>query len=347
VSTVERKITLAELAEIAGGRVAGGGDTVIEGVCSVENPQPGCISFDDSRDCGRVSRENPPAALIARTPVEKLDIPIILHDNPRLAFTLVMRHFHPKAHFDGGVHPSAWIAPSADVDSTAWVGPFAVVEAGAKVAAGAWIGPGVYVGKDSAIGENTILFPNSTVMHDVTIGARCIVNPGAVIGAEGFGFTPTEEGNVKTPQLGRVEIGDDVEIGANSTVDRATLDVTRIDDDVKIDNLVQVAHNCSIGAHSRIAAQAGLSGRVVIEENVVIAGQAGFQNGITVGKGSRVAGRAGVTRHVPPGAIVSGYPARDHKKALKLLAAQDRLPEILERLDRLEELTGIEASESK
>jgi UDP-3-O-[3-hydroxymyristoyl] glucosamine N-acyltransferase len=178
-------------------------------------------------------------------------------------------------------------------------------------------------------------------MHDVTIGARCIVHPGAVIGSDGFGYTPVDGENLKVPQVGRVEIGDDCEIGANVTIDRATLDATVIENDVKIDNLVQVAHNVRIGAHTRIAAQAGLSGRVIIEDNVVIAGQAGFNNGIRVGKGSVVGGQAGVTRSLPPGSEVSGYPARDHRKALQLLAAQNRLPEILDRLERLERRIGV------
>jgi UDP-3-O-[3-hydroxymyristoyl] glucosamine N-acyltransferase len=187
------------------------------------------------------------------------------------------------------------------------------------------------------IGEETRLHPNVTILHDVKIGSRCIFNSGVVIGSDGFGFTPTPDGNIKVPQTGTVVIGDDVELGANTCVDRATLDATRIGNDVKVDNMVQIAHNVQIGDHTRIAAQAGLSGRAFIESNVVIAGQAGFQNGIVVGEGSIVGGQSGVTRNVKPHSRVSGYPARDHKQALMLQAAVNRLPEILKRLEQLEQ----------
>ncbi len=346
MSTGKKITRLSELADSVGGKVLGDGTTVIEGVCSLENPVPGHIGFAENPKREATHSDTVPAAMIVKKPIEGTSVPLLVHENPRMAFTHVMRHFHREAEIEGGIHPSAWVDPDAEVDSSAWVGPFAVIESGAGISARACIGAGAYVGKNSVIGEDTRLAPNCTVMHDVSIGARCIINPGVVIGSEGFGFVPTEEGNIKVPQIGRVEIGDDCEIGANTTIDRATLDVTKIDNDVKIDNLVQIAHNCRIGRHTRIAAQAGLSGRVVLEENIVVAGQAGFQNGITVGKGSIVAGRAGVTRPVKPGSLISGYPARDHRKALALLAAQNRLPEILERLDRLEEISSIEATES-
>ncbi len=341
----EKKITLAELAELTGGKVVGDGGTLIEGACSIDNPVPGHIAFIDSISKRQATGTRPEALIVKRAHRDS-DVPLLIHGNPRLAFTLVLRHFHPEPEFEGGIHPNAWVDPKAEVDPTAWIGPCAVIEAGAKVMARVWIDAGVYVGRDSIIGESTKLYPNSTVMHDATIGVRCIIHPGVVIGSDGFGFTPTEEGNMKVPQIGRVEIGDDVEIGANSAVDRASLDATRIADDVKLDNLVQVAHNVQIGSHTRIAAQVGLSGRVVIEDNVVVAGQAGFQNGITVGKGSVVAGQSGVTRHVPAGSRISGYPARDHRKALALLAAQNRLPEMIDKLEKLEEQLEIRTSKS-
>ena len=341
---VERKetITLSELAAMTGGRVVGNGDTRIEGVCSLDHSKGGhiALALDPSRIRWKEDEERP-CALIVPGPAPVLEMPCLIHEEPRYAFTVALRHFHQEIGPSPGIHSKAVVDADAEVSPDASIGPFAVIAAGARIGPRAQIGAGSYVGHSSVIREDTRLYPNVTVMHDVTIGARCIVHPGAVIGSDGFGYTPVDGENLKVPQVGRVEIGDDCEIGANVTIDRATLDATVIENDVKIDNLVQVAHNVRIGAHTRIAAQAGLSGRVIIEDNVVIAGQAGFNNGIRVGKGSVVGGQAGVTRSLPPGSEVSGYPARDHRKALQLLAAQNRLPEILDRLERLERRIGV------
>jgi UDP-3-O-[3-hydroxymyristoyl] glucosamine N-acyltransferase len=336
VNEQAENITLTEVAEITGGTVYGNGNTVIKGVCSLDNPRPDHIALALYTGNLKLEGANRPCALIVSKADEIKGIPLLIHKDPRLAFTLALRKFHGDPSAKTGIDPQAVVSPDAKVDYTAWVGPFSVIDDGAEIKSGAQISSGCYVGAGTIIGEKSRLMPNVTILHDVYIGQRCIIHSGVVIGSDGFGYTPTKNGNLKVPQVGRVEIGDDVEIGANTTIDRATLDATRIGDDVKIDNLVQVAHNVQIGAHTRIAAQVGVSGRVIIEGNVVIAGQAGFQNGIKVGEGSTVAGQAGVTRHVPPGSVVSGYPAREHKKALQILSAQNRLPEILERLEKIE-----------
>jgi len=337
LQTYEGKITLADLAELTGGTAQGDGNTVISGVCSIENPVKGRIAMVLT-PASIAWNEIPelPSALIVSEIIDQPDLPQLIHGKPRLAFTHTLRHFYTEDEFEHGVDPNAFVSLDAKVDPTASIGPFAVIGAKARIGRNVIIGAGCYIGARSKLGAGTRIYPNVSILHDVTIGARCIVQSGVVIGGDGFGFTPTVDGNIKVPQIGRVEIGNDVEIGANSTIDRATLDATKIGNDVKIDNLVQVAHNVQIGDHTRIAAQVGLSGRTIIEKNVVIAGQAGFQNGIRVGEGSIVGGQAGVTRHVKPGSRISGYPARDHKEALLLLAAQNRLPDILRRLDLIE-----------
>ncbi len=332
-----KNITLSRLAELTGGEVYGDGSVAISGVCSIDNPVSGNIALALMPSKIHWESNERPSAIIVKKNAEGHDIPQLVHANPRLAFTHALRHFYIDEKIKSGIDPNAGVAEDAEIAPDARVGPFAVVESKAVIGPGAIIGAGCYIGERSVIGKGTKLYPNVSVMHDVTTGARCIFHSGVVIGSDGFGFTPTPDGNLKVPQVGRVEIGNDVEIGANSTIDRATLDVTRIGDDVKIDNLVQVAHNVQIGPHTRIAAQAGMSGRVVIESNVVIAGQAGFQNGVRVGEGSVIAGRAGVTRDVSPGSRISGFPARDHKQALRILAAQNRIPEIIERLEKVEE----------
>ncbi len=337
MDTITKNLTLAELADLLGGTVEGDSETIINGVCSLDNPVMGYIAFSEKPEKIKWDEGSErPAALIVGEEVDIEGLPLLIHKNPRLAFTYALRHFYPEDEFAGCIHPGAIISPDARVDESAWIGPLVVVDSEAEIGFGVRIGAGCYIGERSVIGENTILHPNVTILRDVTVGRRCIFQSGAVIGSDGFGYTPTPEGNIKVPQVGGIRIGDDVEIGANAAIDRATLDMTVITNDVKIDNLVQIAHNVSIGEHTRIAAQAGIAGRVTVKNDVVIGGQAGFQNGIFVGEGSRIAGQAGVTKSVPEHSMVSGYPADDHKKALQLLALQRRLPDIMKRLKKIE-----------
>lgn len=339
-----RKIELSKLAEHVSGRIEGDPGAIILGVCSLDNPLAGHIAMAlDPSKVDWAEMKEKPGALIVSEPADVEGIPQIIHKNPRLALTLALISFHGEETYKPGIDPNSFVSLDAQVHSTACVRQFAVIESGVEICAGSYIGEGCYVGRRTVIGEGTKLYPNVTVLHDVVIGKRCIIHPGVVIGGDGFGFTPSEHGNLKVPQVGRVEIGNDVEIGANSTIDRATLDVTVVGNDVKIDNLVQIAHNVKIGPHTRIAAQAGLSGRVEIGEKVIIGGQAGFQNGIHVGDKSRVGGQAGVTRHVRPGSSISGYPARDHRQALQILAAQGRLPELIDRIEQIEKQLGIKS----
>ena len=332
-----KNITLGELASIIEGEAVGDIGYRIDGACSVENPVEHHITFAvDTGGVVELEKAKIPVAVIVGEKVDGISIPMIVHKNPRLGFTLALRYFHPETRGTGEIHPSAVISDGAIISPTADVGPNAVIEAGARIGAGSIIEAGCYVGENSVIGENTRLYPNVTVMHDVKIGSGCIFHPGAVIGGDGFGFEATPDGNVKMPQVGRVEIGNNVEVGANTTIDRATLDATVISDDVKLDNLVQIAHNVKIGSHTRIAAQAGLSGRAVIGKNVVVAGQAGFNNGVNVGDNCVVGGRAGVVGDVRAGTMVSGYPAREHEKSKKIIAATQRLPQLMEKVERLE-----------
>jgi UDP-3-O-[3-hydroxymyristoyl] glucosamine N-acyltransferase len=329
--------SLADLANITGGQVDGNPDILISGVCSLDNPRSGCIAMAlEGVNFSWTPDQERPSALIVANKIPGINLPLILHRNPRLAFTVVLRHLYDEIVHEPGIHPTAVVDPSAVIAKTAWIGPFVVVESDAHIDAGVQIWPGCFIGKNSRIGSETRIYPNVVVMHDVGIGARCIIQPGVVIGSDGFGFTPAADGNLKVPQIGTVTIGDDVEIGANTTIDRATLDATEIADDVKIDNLVQVAHNVKIGTHTRIAAQVGLAGHVRIGANVVIGGQAGFKDGTSAGENTMIAARAGVIGDIPPRSRVSGFPARDHRKELRVLAVRNRLPEILDRLEELE-----------
>jgi UDP-3-O-[3-hydroxymyristoyl] glucosamine N-acyltransferase len=329
--------TLADLATLTGGLVQGDGATPVIGACSLDNPRSAHIAMavDIAKIPWRDWQEKPAALIVSKPPAD-LEMPLLIHDNPRLAFAQILRSLYPDPVLSTGVHPRAWNEEGARIDPTAMVSAFTHVDQTAQIGPGAQIWPGCYIGRNVVVGADTKIYPNVVVMQDVSIGARCIIHPGVVIGSDGFGFVPTKEGNVKVLQVGRVIIGDDVEIGANTTIDRATLDATVISDDVKIDNLVQIAHNVKIGPHSRIAAQSGMSGRVELGENVIVGGQAGFGNGIKIGPNSLIGARAAVIGNFPAGSKVSGYPARDHRTALRTLALQNRLPEILERLENLE-----------
>ena len=322
---------------MTGGKVVGDGSIRIVGVASLDNPKPGhIVPVLEDRALKSWKPVQIPSALIVKEETVESNLPKLVHGNPRLALAIALKYFHPEPAIEPGIHHSAIVADSAIVDPSAQIGPHVVIENGVSVGGGVSIGAGCYIGENSIIGEDTKLYPNVTILHDIKIGPRCIIHPGAVVGSDGFGFTPSKDGIVKIPQVGTVEIGDDVEIGANTTIDRATLDATIIADDAKLDNLIQVAHNVRIGRHTMIAAQTGIPGRVNIGENVVVAGQAGFLNGIKVGDGSIIAGQSGVIKSLPPGSRVSGYPARDHHQALRLQALMNRLPEIFERLEKLE-----------
>jgi UDP-3-O-[3-hydroxymyristoyl] glucosamine N-acyltransferase len=343
VVTSLKKKTLSELSDLFGGYVEGDGAVVITGVCSLDNQKAGCIALAENPERIKWAKNaERPGALIVGKSIDVKGLPLLVADNPRLVFTKALRHFYPEDEFEGGVDPSAVVSSEAVIDETAWVGPCVVIESGARIESGVRVGASCYMGERVEIGKGSYLHPNVTILKDVKVGKRCIFQSGAVIGSDGFGYTPTSEGNIKVPQVGGVIIGDDVEIGANTAIDRATLDMTIIENDVKIDNLVQVAHNVRIGEHTRIAAQTGITGRVTIEKDVVVGGQAGFQNGITVGEGSRIGGRAGVTKSVPKKSTISGYPADDHKKTLQLLALQKRLPEVMSRLKEIERKLDME-----
>jgi UDP-3-O-[3-hydroxymyristoyl] glucosamine N-acyltransferase len=331
-------VTLAELAEIVGGKLKGDGILAIEGVCSLEHPKDRCIAFAES--AGLIPKDGAarPAAVIITEHLSGSFADAIIAENPRLAFVQVIEHFlaqepQPKP----AVSPPASVSPKASLGSDVSVGEFAVVCAGASIGDGVRIDANCFIGESATIGAKTRLHPGVKVLERCVIGEHCIINAGTVIGAEGYGFVSTAEGHRKFPQLGRVVVGDDVEIGACCTIDRAALDETRIGRGCKIDNLVQIAHNVHVGEHTLIAAQCGIAGRARIGSWCVIGGQVGIQGGIEVGDRCVIAGQSGVFGSLPAGSKVSGYPAKPHQQAMRVLALTQKLPELTEKLKALEE----------
>ncbi len=332
------KATLEQLARFVGGKVKGDGSLVIKGFCSPQQAKPDRIGFIESSGDRRLLKGAHPGAVITTPELARYFENAIIVDNPRLAFVMVMEHFLGRKKTPGrkAVSKQALVHGKARLGKGVSVGAYAIVEEKARIGAGAVIGAGCYVGEDVVIGEHTLLYPNVTVLENCEIGARCIINSGTVIGSQGFGFVSTKEGHRKFPQVGRVVIEDEVEIGANCAIDRAALDETRIGRGCKLDNLVQVAHNVKIGEYTLVAGQVGIAGGTRIGPRCVLGGQAGFQGGIEVGEGSTVAGQSGVFGSLPPKSRVSGYPAKPHQQAMRVLALTHKLPELTEKIKALE-----------
>lgn len=331
-------VTLGRLAEIAEGELKGDSKLPIAGVCSLEHSLVGHIAFAES--AGLIPKEMalPPAAVVTTQQLASVFTNAIIVKNPRLAFVRIIEFFHAQREREQPiVSPLASVSPGAMLGDGVEIGQFTVICEDAVVGNDAHLDAGCYVGKGATIGANTRLFPGVKVLADCVIGARCIINAGTIIGAEGYGFVTTAEGHRKFPQLGRVIIGDDVEIGACCTIDRAALDETRVGRGCKIDNLVQIAHNVHVGEHTLIAAQCGIAGRARIGSWCIIGGQVGIQGGIEVGDRCVIAGQSGVFSSLPAGSKVSGYPAKPHQQAMRVLALTQKLPELTEKLKALEE----------
>jgi UDP-3-O-[3-hydroxymyristoyl] glucosamine N-acyltransferase len=320
-----------ELAEWLGATFEGDGEKEIAGVAALESATEADVSFVASRKAAEQAKASGAGCLIVfpewPSPSPRT---VIRAPEPRTAFARAMSRFYPTAELKPGVHATAVIGVGVEMGGLAQIGPYAVVGDGTRLGVACQIGAGCYVGKRVALGDGCVLHPNVTVYDNVDIGRASILHSGCVIGADGFGYVMDRERWQKFPQVGRVEIGDFVEIGANSCVDRAALGVTSIGEGTKLDNMVHVAHNCRIGRHVVVAAQTGFSGGVVVEDYAVIGGQVG------VGDKARIESRAvlgsgcGVltSKIVHSGETVWGTPARPLRQHLEQLANLARLPEL-------------------
>jgi len=330
--------TTAELAALLGGQIEGDPDVLITGAATLEDAQPGQVSFlGNIKYLPQLKSTRASAVLISPATERPSRRNYILVANPSLAFArLVELTAPPSPSSPAGIHSSAVVDPTASIDASASVGPLAVVMAGASIGAGTIIGSQCTIGHDAVIGEECRLYPQVVVRERVKIGRRVILHSGVVIGADGFGFEPGQAGLQKIPQVGSVQIDDDVEIGANTTIDRGRLGDTRICRGVKIDNLVHVAHNVIIGEDTAIAAQTGISGSTRIGKRVLIGGQVGFSGHTTVGDGASVAAQSGVHTDIPAGEQFFGYPAQPAAKARRAYANIQRIPYLQKRLKELE-----------
>jgi UDP-3-O-[3-hydroxymyristoyl] glucosamine N-acyltransferase len=335
-------VPLSDLAARVGAQVQGDGAIAIDGVAPLDEAGPSHLSFFANRKY-RVAFEATRAGAVVVEPDEEVPAgrTVLRAPNAYLAFAKLSTYFHPPAAARPEVASQAVVHPGARVHPTAQVMPLATVAAGAEIGARTILHPGVHVGEGARVGEDCLLYPNVAVRERCVVGNRVILQPGCVIGSDGFGFAFDPEGegrgprHYKVPQSGIVVVEDDVEIGANACVDRATLGVTRIGRGAKIDNLVQIAHNVEVGPLSIIVAQVGVAGSTKLGTGVVLAGQVGIVGHLAIGDGAKLGAQSGVMNDIPAGETWAGTPARPHREWLRAMASLEHVTEMRKELKTL------------
>lgn len=346
-----KNITLkaSEIAAMVNGEIFGDADRTINGVAGIRDAKVTDLSFVGSKTYEEMLNDSAAGIVLISADIKNRDTEkrtLILCEHVDHAFGNIAAKFadEPPA-WKPSIHPSAAISDSAKIGANVSIGAHVTIEDDAEISDGACIGAGCYIGHGAKVGAASILYPNVILMYRCTIGRKCIIHPGVVIGADGFGFVPGPNGLVKVPQTGIVEIHDDVEIGANSTIDRARFGKTVIKSNVKIDDQVMVAHNVEVGESSILIAQCGIAGSSRIGQGVIIAAKAGINGHITIGDGSKVAGTSGVVKSLPPNSIVVGTPAEGQRDFIARLALPGKVEKLSAQLKALKaELAELKAA---
>jgi len=331
-------LALGELADRLGAVLHGDGRCVIRRVATLEHAGPGDVSFlANPRYRRHLATTRASAVILAPRDLARCPVAALVLDNPYLGYARAAALLNPEPERPEGRHPSASVSPEARVEPSAWVGPQAVIEPGALIEAAAYVGPGCVVGTGSRIGKGSRLIASVTVLHGVVIGRRVIVHPGAVLGADGFGIANDGERWVKVPQLGGLRIGDDVEIGANTTIDRGALDDTVIEAGVKLDNQVQIGHNVHIGSHTAIAGCVGIAGSTRIGARCTIGGAVAIGGHLQLADDVHLTGGTVVPKSITrPGVYSSGMMAQDNMSWRRTIARLNQLGEAMRRLSAIE-----------
>lgn len=328
------KILLSEIAKIIGAELRGKDREV----CAVVPPEEArsdalCVVWD-LKELEKIAPDVP----LLTTPSAGRDG--LIAEKPRNLLPALLKIFERERPKRVGVHPTAIVGERAQISESAWVGAFCVIGDGVMIGDGVQLEAHVYVDDDCSVGENSVIEANVSVRR-AKVGKNALLHSGCVIGCDGFGFLPTPTGVVKIPQIGGVIIGNDVEVGACSTIDCGTIGDTVIGDGTRIDNQVQIGHNCKIGKNCLFCAKSGVAGSTTIGDNVIFAAEAGARDHVTIGSNTQIGGRGGVTHNIPSGVVVSGFPAQDHKKELKLQAYISRLPILAERVKKIEKILEV------
>jgi UDP-3-O-[3-hydroxymyristoyl] glucosamine N-acyltransferase len=336
------EFTVQEIAAFVGGQLASsaGAERKIRGVAAVDEAEEGQVTFyGNVKYLPQLKASRATAALVPADFAEAIPALAVRVSNPSLAFAQLMEKFAPPVvRFSPGVHPTAVIGQGVSLGENVSIQPFVVIEDGATIGANTVIGAHGYVGHRAQIGRDCMLAPRVTVGANCLVGNRVIIHSGAVLGSDGFGFTMVDGRHAKIPQVGIVQVDDDVEIGANTTIDRARFGRTWIQEGSKVDNLVQIAHNVVVGKHCILVSQAGVSGSTRLGNYVTLAGQVGIVGHIEIGERAIVAAKSGVSKSVPAQEIVFGYPAGPIKERKEELACIARLPKLYTRVKKLEQV---------
>ena len=339
-----RQATVGDLAKLLNAQVVGDAKQIITGVASLDSATPGTISFIEHERLLKTALNSSATAIIApaamaakmRRIERSSGKPVVLTGNPRLAFAKVMEYLQPLAMPEPGIHPTSVIETDAYIGEGVTIHEFCYVGHHAHIGDGVVLYPHVVISDGAQIGNASVLHPSVVISHHVYVGERVRIHSGSVLGGDGFGYVMHEGKHHKVPQIGTVIIEDDVEIGANVCIDRATMGATRVGAGTKIDNLVQIAHNVQIGRNCLLCAHVGLSGSVILEDDVVLAGQVGVRDHLKIGKGAILGAQSGAMNNIEAGGFVLGSPAVTHREFMKMEASARRLPEALRNLRNME-----------
>jgi UDP-3-O-[3-hydroxymyristoyl] glucosamine N-acyltransferase len=330
------KKTLNEIARLIDGQVVGNGDILINGASGIREATEGDITFLANSKYSSLMDKTRAAAIITSEDAQETTKPIIITQNPSLAFVKIISMFTPDdAGHPSGIDYTAVIGRNVSLGKDVTLGAYSVIGDNVTLGDNVIIYAGCYIGHHTKIGAQTLIYPHVSIRERISIGSRVIIHSGAVIGSDGFGFATIKGAHHKIPQVGTVQINDDVEIGANVTIDRARFDKTVIGRGTKIDNLVQIGHNVIIGENSLVVAQVGIAGSAIIGNNVTLGGQAGLVGHITIGDNAIVTGQSGVAKSVPPDTMVSGYPARSFMTTQRVNASLQNLPKLFNQVKEL------------
>jgi UDP-3-O-[3-hydroxymyristoyl] glucosamine N-acyltransferase len=335
-------LTAAEIAQLLGGQVSGDASILLSGFAPADRAQPGDLTFAENENYFVRAEQSAASAIIIDGAFTSEHKVLIRVANSRIAFAKVLPLFFPEPSFSPGIHSSAVISDSAEIDPSAHIGPHCVVCEKARIGPGSVLQGGNHVGANVTLGEDVILFPRAVIYPGTEIGNRVRIHSGAVIGADGFGYVLDAGSHLKVPQIGNVIIRDDVEIGANVTIDRGALGPTIIGKGTKIDNLVQVGHNVTLGEHCLLVSQTGIAGSTKLGNYVVMGGQVGVAGHLKIGNRVSVTAQSGIMHNIPDGEKWMGSPAQPDRQAKRQIIAMHQLPELLRRVAELEKKLGVE-----